>query len=195
MSALNRTAALLAASLVLTVGPAGAGNDERKVIMYDDCNQEDYDARFGPGVCVGHGNTTFPEFADELVTTGTVTEWKFQHANGGTHVDGPGLLVIPNEGGLLHTFTRVAEFGGGFNAAFNQFSNNPVPAPECAITLPDGRLTPVPPNATNLFIGQDGLGFIATGPGSPLPAGEHHFQCCIHPWMRVTVEVREDEND
>jgi plastocyanin len=23
-----------------------------------------------------------------------------------------------------------------------------------------------------------------------LAKGEHHFQCCIHPWMRMTVEVK-----
>ena len=23
-----------------------------------------------------------------------------------------------------------------------------------------------------------------------LPKGEHFFQCCIHPWMRVKVEVK-----
>jgi hypothetical protein len=186
-----RSAALLGVSLLLALGSARA-NDERKIVMYDDCNQADYDARFGPGFCVGHGNTTFAEFASELVATGEVTAWKFKHQNQGSHVDGPGLLIIPNEGGLLHTFTRVEQFGGGFNAAFNRFSNNPVPAPECAFVRPDGSLGAVPPNATNLFIAQDQLGFLATGPGSHLPAGTHHFQCCIHPWMRVTVEVRDD---
>ena len=24
----------------------------------------------------------------------------------------------------------------------------------------------------------------------PLTAGTHHFQCCIHPWMRLDIEVR-----
>jgi hypothetical protein len=23
-----------------------------------------------------------------------------------------------------------------------------------------------------------------------LSKGEHHFECCIHPWMRVTVKVK-----
>ena len=23
-----------------------------------------------------------------------------------------------------------------------------------------------------------------------LAKGEHHFQCCIHPWMRMTVQVK-----
>ena len=23
-----------------------------------------------------------------------------------------------------------------------------------------------------------------------LSKGKHHFQCCIHPWMRVTVDVK-----
>ena len=25
---------------------------------------------------------------------------------------------------------------------------------------------------------------------SNLSKGEHHFQCCIHPWMRMNVEVK-----
>jgi hypothetical protein len=26
-----------------------------------------------------------------------------------------------------------------------------------------------------------------------LSAGNHKFQCCIHPWMRAIVKVKEDD--
>jgi hypothetical protein len=30
---------------------------------------------------------------------------------------------------------------------------------------------------------------------SGLSAGNHRFQCCIHPWMRAIVKVKADEED
>jgi hypothetical protein len=28
-----------------------------------------------------------------------------------------------------------------------------------------------------------------------LTAGNHRFQCCIHPWMRTLVKVQDDDQD
>ena len=28
-----------------------------------------------------------------------------------------------------------------------------------------------------------------------LAAGDHKFQCCIHPWMRTLVKVKADDQD
>jgi hypothetical protein len=30
---------------------------------------------------------------------------------------------------------------------------------------------------------------------SGLTAGNHKFQCCIHPWMRAIVKVKEKDHD
>jgi len=73
----------------------------------------------------------------------------------------------------VHTFTRVAQFGGGIVPALNTASNNPVEAPECAALAASDMLSP-------------GASF------TTLPAaasGTHLYQCCIHPWMRSTVTV------
>ena len=84
----------------------------------------------------------------------------------------PGESVrVTNEGGRLHTFTRVVDFGGGrvpmLNIGLTQ-------APECLAGVVD-----MPPGAT---ITVDGLGI-----------GTHKFQCCIHPWMRAAVKVLPDD--
>lgn len=81
-----------------------------------------------------------------------------------------GSVRITNDGGRGHTFTRVAQFGGGFVQPLNQ---GLTPAPECA---PGG------PNVNQV------------APGGrldlTLAAGDHRYQCCIHPWMRALVKVQ-----
>ena len=83
-------------------------------------------------------------------------------------------LRVRNAGGRGHTFTEVANYGGGFVAALNM---GLITAPECAtaagtVIPPGGRVT-------------------VTG----LALGNHKFQCCIHPWMRNLVKVEPEEND
>ena len=85
-----------------------------------------------------------------------------------------------NDGGEVHTFTEVDEFGGGFIPELNDLSGTPVPAPECtALTQKPGFP----------FIDE----LIPAGGKSEAEdedAGTHHYQCCIHPWMRMDVTVR-----
>jgi plastocyanin len=78
-------------------------------------------------------------------------------------------VKVTNRGGRVHTFTEVAEFGGGRVPPLNQ---GLVPAPECATAAN------MPPGATAEVTG--------------LSAGNHRFQCCIHPWMRAVVKVGEN---
>ena len=86
-------------------------------------------------------------------------------------------IVIENRGGETHTFTPVAEFGGGFVTELNGISGNPVPAPEC---LNFGLI---------VFIPAGGIEVGPTAGSSELPVGSHKFQCCIHPWMRTVIDV------
>jgi hypothetical protein len=65
----------------------------------------------------------------------------------------------------------VAEFGGGFV---------PVPALNMGLTF-----APECASATVLAPG-DKVELLG------LSAGDHRFQCCIHPWMRALIKVESD---
>jgi hypothetical protein len=89
-------------------------------------------------------------------------------------------VFVKNVGGEVHTFTPVAEFGGGFIPDLNDLSGNPVPAPEC---LDFG---------TMVFVPSGGSSFI---PGTALAAvadadGAAKIECCLHPWMRAVVRIK-----
>ena len=165
-------AALAALSLAASVSAADAS---KKFRLLDDCEPVSFNAVLGDGACVGNGKTTFEQFIAELEATQEVRAWRNQPSAAHLKVGRP--THIENRGGEVHTFTRVASFGGGFVPDLNALSGNPIPAPEC---LNFGSLDFIPAGAT------------AAGPtagSSDLPVGTNRFQCCIHPWTRTTVEV------
>ena len=82
-------------------------------------------------------------------------------------------IRVSNRGGRVHTFTEVAEFGGGFIPPLNGAL---VPAPECGTTAPN-------PNVKFVGVGD-------TQTLSGLGTGLRKFQCCIHPWMRAAIRVQ-----
>jgi hypothetical protein len=86
-------------------------------------------------------------------------------------------LRVSNGGGRGHTFTEVAEFGGGFVPALRA---GLLVAPECAAaaTAP-GAIIP-PGGRVEL---------------SGLSVGNHKFQCCIHSWMHAVVNVEPEEKN
>jgi hypothetical protein len=100
-------------------------------------------------------------------------------------------ISLENISGETYTFTKVEEFGRGFVALLNPITGNPKPAPECAQLPADGWLVPQPETDTNQFVeaGATELGPIAGT--SVLPAGVTHWQCCLHPWMRMNIAVRD----
>jgi hypothetical protein len=77
-------------------------------------------------------------------------------------------------GWRVHTFTEVADFGGGCVQEINDLLGLG-PVPECA-TPGIFETTGLPPRAS-----------LNTG---PLASGTHRFQCLIHPWQRTTAEAR-----
>ena len=162
------------ALLSLTVG-AGAIQGDKKIRMYDDCEPTSFNAVLGDGSCVGNGHTTFDEFIAELAATQDAHKWRNQPSQMHVNVGRP--TIIENRGGEVHTFTPVANFGGGFIPDLNGISGNPVPAPEC-LNIPG--LVFIPAGAT-----EEG----PTAGSSELPVGITKFQCCIHPWMRTIIEV------
>lgn len=160
--------------LTFTVG-IDAVEGDKKFRMYDDCDPATFNAVLGDGACIGNGHTTFDEFIGELEETQDAHAWRNQPSATRVNVGKP--TTIENRGGEVHTFTRVAVFGGGFVPDLNGISGNPVPAPEC---LNFAAIVFIPAGATE-------AGPVAGT--SDLPAGTSRFQCCIHPWMRTVIEV------
>lgn len=136
------------------------------------------------------GVITFSGFNFELNLDKSVGAWRF--APEAVRLEEGSALTLKNLGGETHTFTRVRKFGGGFVAALNAASGNPVPAPECARVV-NGNLVPQPPGPNNIFLA---AGAMANGPhvqgDEPV-----NYECCIHPWMRMTINPKgtEDNSD
>jgi len=65
------------------------------------------------------------------------------------------------------------EFGGGIVPLLNQLSGNTTVAPECLALEPDDF---IPPGGSDS--------------DDEVEVGTEKYQCCIHPWMRVTVTGR-----
>jgi plastocyanin len=82
-------------------------------------------------------------------------------------------ISATNYGGEVHTFTKVAVFGGGIVPELNTAAGYTVVAPECQNLTPSDNILP---------------GATFTTPASTA-TGTDHYQCCIHPWMRATVAV------
>jgi hypothetical protein len=167
--------ALSAVVLFTLTAGAGAVGGEKKIRLLDDCDPVTFNAVLGDGACIGNGSTTFAEFIEELEETQDVHAWRNQPSIMTLNVGRS--TIIENRGGEVHTYTPVANFGGGFVAELNGISGNPVPAPEC---LNFGALIFIPAGAT-----EEG----PTAGSANLPVGSHKFQCCIHPWMRTIIEV------
>jgi hypothetical protein len=167
--------AFAAVALISLTDGAGAVQGDKKIRMLDDCDPTTFNAVLGDGACVGNGHTTFDAFIAELSATQDAHAWRNQPVQ--MHLNVGRSTLIENVGGETHTFTPVANFGGGFVNELNGISGNPVPAPEC---LNFGAIVFVP------------AGGIEIGPiagTSDLPVGSHKFQCCIHPWMRTVIDV------
>ena len=167
-------AGLALAALTLAPYSAGASKSGNEIRVEDRCEPDSFNDEVGPGTCVGDGETTFEEFAEELnpVDFGD-DHWRFQAS--GSSIKPSESIKVVNKGGEFHTFTEVAEFGGGCVPELN------IPlgldfAPECADPELFGS-TILPPLGGTLVV-------------KGLPRGTHHFICLIHPWMRTDVVVR-----
>ena len=101
---------------------------------------------------------------------------------------GAGTCKVTFDGdttGEFHTFTRVADFGGGIVPVLNTLAEAGATRPECGTP---GVLAP--PTTTNNFV-PSGAAFPGPTAGSAdLPKGTTKWQCCIHPWMRATITVK-----
>jgi plastocyanin len=175
--------AVLAIGLVALPASADArGVHVRKMRLQDNCDPVTFNAAFGDGICVPHGNgrtTTLPEFLAKL------NPQDFGHEKWNNHPDELDLklgdeISVVVRGGEGHTFTEVDAFGAGCFLPIND-----------ALGLTD---PPTPEKCGEYFantsVAANGASTLTV---SGLTPGTHLFMCEIHPWMRTVVEVGDDD--
>ena len=171
----TETAQVIASKPSFSKGPQHAGG----IVAHDNCEPDSFNAIIGEGTCERHnGGLAFPDFIAELTANHTVRTWNFtpSELTARFGVD----LLGNNVGGEEHTFTPVAQFGGGVVPILNQLTGTLVPAPEC-LALDEDDV--VPAKAKYLIEAEE----LDAAAGSGNVA---RVQCCIHPWMRTTVRIQ-----
>ena len=138
----------------------------------DACDPATFNAALmDPNACMGPGGgVTFDHFIDTLMRMGSIGSWHF--APPSVQVRVGQTFLVTNRGGETHTFTEVEEFGGGRVQLLNDLTHAGPPRPECLALEPDD--------------------FIASGATYKEDideAGVEHYQCCIHPWMRLEAHI------
>jgi hypothetical protein len=150
---------------------------QSQVVALDECDPTTFNAALGPDFCrnisLGYF-TTLSDLFSEAQSGHPDPNWDFEPDT--VHINHETALSVVDQGGEPHTFTEVKHFGGGFIPQLNGPGEHVIP--ECA-----GGFGKVPVARTRLLQGSQ---LQVTG----LAPGEHLFQCCIHPWMRVKVEVK-----
>jgi len=143
----------------------------QRIEIHDECDPHTFNHALGEGTCKRQGSVTFDHFIQTLTFHQFVPTWHFKPGNLDIHLGQS--FSATNLGGETHTFTEVDEFGGGVVPLLNHLSGNEHVAPECAALQPTD--------------------FLAMGasspPDKPDEAGVEKYQCCIHPWMRMTVSI------
>ena len=152
---------------------AGSGNN--RIAIRDDCDPRDPGWIPSGGCFLRRGDVTLAEFAgenDSPLAAAIVGHQAWRNDPSYLEIRSGEAVRVTNEGGRVHTFTRVAAFGGGKVPLFNE---GLVQAPECpgSVDIPAGGSTEV----------------------SGLAVGNHRFQCCIHSWMRALVKVKPDRDN
>lgn len=161
--------------------PAVAPIDDSKLVKVRDSCTPSFNIFFGdPTICQQtDGKVDIFDFLDYLSKHGNHPLWKFDPQSfdlpAGKHVE------LQNLGGEFHTWTEVANFGGGIIPELN-FGQPTVP--ECGTP---GVLAPETIN--NVYLNYQDFESGATAGTAALPAGTHKFMCCIHPWMQTVVQV------
>ena len=162
-------------ALLLFAGCNDTSGTNGTVQLQDDCDPATFNASLGAGACLHSTSTagvTLSSFNAELSATQKVAAWRMVPST--LTVSENETLPVVNTGGETHTYTEVANFGGGVVPALNQASGNPTPAPEC--------LDRAEFDSSTVRSGQ-------TMQHTFDEKGTEKYQCCIHPWMRQTVIV------
>lgn len=170
----NQTASSATLVRGATVSADRGGNGPKRYIaVLDDCDPND-PAWAPTGGCSLKGgavtNAEFGAFLGSPLSLSVVGHPAWRNEPSYIKIEAGQSVHVTNEGGRTHTFTEVANFGGG---RVPPLAMGLLPAPECA-------------TATDLRAGAD---IDIEG----LAAGNHKFQCCIHSWMRAAIKVLPDE--
>jgi plastocyanin len=165
----------LAASLAMPLPCAAHDDHGAMVVIRDDCDPSDPAWTPSGGCLRKEGDVNFAQFGRELsspLSAAVVGHQAWRNDPPYLEIEVGERLQIRNRGGRTHTFTHVQNYGGGKipNPALNK---GLVTAPECpaSIDIPAGGKAEV----------------------SGLAEGDHHFQCCIHPWMRALIKVKPED--
>ena len=146
-------------------------------VALDECDPTTFNAVLGPDFCknvaLGY-TTTLPDLLTGAQSNSPSPNWDFEPDS--ISVPQGTVIKVVDQGGEPHTFTEVQQFGGGFVPALNAPGESTVP--ECV-----GGFSQVDVAKTRIIQG-------STIEIPNLKKGEHRFQCCIHPWMHATVNVR-----
>jgi plastocyanin len=149
-----------------------------QVVALDECDPATFNAALGPGFCLNvtpFGSAVpLPALLASVAAGAPNPNWDFEPDS--LTVQSGTVLEVVNQGGEPHTFTEVAQFGGGFVPPANPPGESVVP--ECA-----GGFSDVKVASTRILAGSH---LNITG----LSKGTHLFQCCIHPWMHFQVTVK-----
>lgn len=150
-----------------------------QIVALDECDPLTFNAALGNDFCknvalapLGFA-TKLPDLFAKAAAGTPDPNWDFEPDT--LKIDEDGTLVVSNQGGEPHTFTEVKNFGGGFIDGLNDGEQA---APECV-----GGFSNLAVAKTRIIQGSQTR---VTG----MSKGVHRFQCCIHPWMRVSVEVK-----
>lgn len=178
-----RTLAFSALSVMLLValwntgGTVGLADDDHRgeIAILDNCDPNDpgWTPTGGCTLKSKQGDVSTGEFFGLLVSplypAGAIVghpSWRNEPSY--LSIDEGRRVRVRNRGGREHTFTEVADFGGGFVPPLNGLLE---PAPEC--------------DPASAIVVAPGERIQVTG----LAPGLHKFQCCIHPWMRAAIRV------
>ena len=159
-----------------------AANDSpgiAQIVALDECDPTTFNAALGEGgtgfchnVALGATTTLADLFAKAAAGTPD-PNWDFEPDD--VTIDQSTVLAVADQGGEPHTFTEVASYGGGFVEGLN---HGQATVPECMGGF------------ANLAVARTRITQGSTLNVTNLPKGTHHFQCCIHPWMHLDVDVK-----
>jgi len=165
--AISTEASLSAAGSVANLDKGGT--TDRTVNMMDACDGPSFAA---VGVlCTRNHGVAFSDLFAQLAAQGFAGAWH----NAPSQMDATvGLtLAAVNKGGEVHTFTKVAHFGGGIVPEINGVLHL-TPTAECLALLTPGH--------DDDFIMPGGV-----DTDDVVESGTTRYQCCIHPWMQTVV--------
>ena len=157
--------------------PASSG--VAQIVALDECEPTSFNGALGPDFCknvvlaaLGFSTNLSDLFSKAAAGTPDPS-WDFEPDE--LHVKQGTTVLVTDQGGEPHTFTEVKQFGGGFIDGLN---HGEAVVPECS-----GGFSNVAVAKTRIIQG-------STTAFPNLSKGEHLFECCIHPWMRVKVVVK-----